>query len=215
MSQEAAPFPGLHLQCSLVPISAGEALVTCHPSGDQQESGQDRPGGCRVDSYVGDGLCPCRSGGSWNHPRRSCTGTRCWRSTARWFPWVRPPLLVWALGRTLPPSASQGPPPPRHPVPSFVRTPHLMGPPPQAGLPHPLPESRAESQPEVLSTGSEGRRRLRPGEWPLEVPRWGLGCRCGWGRGGGGEWGRAGCPGGLAWTVLGPQVTWPPSLPRR
>uniref|UniRef100_A0A4W2EG35 Uncharacterized protein n=2 Tax=Bos TaxID=9903 RepID=A0A4W2EG35_BOBOX len=32
------------------------------------------------------------------------------------------------------------------------------------GLPHPLPESRAESQPEVLSTGSEGRRRLRPGD---------------------------------------------------
>lgn len=86
---------------------------------------------------------------------------RCWRSTARWCPWVRPPLLLWALGRTLPPSASQGP-----PVPLFVRTPHLMGPLPQAGLTHPLPESRTELQPEGLSSGSgsEGRRSLRPGE---------------------------------------------------
>ena len=89
------------------------------------------------------------------------------------------------LGAPCLPALPKGCPP--APGPSFVRTPHLMGPPPQAGLPHPLPESRAESQPEVLSTGSEGRRRLRPGEWPLKVPRWGLGCRCGWGRGGGGS----------------------------
>ncbi|XP_040146788.2 zinc finger protein 446 isoform X8 [Ictidomys tridecemlineatus] len=28
-----------------------------------------------------------RSGGCWTHHRRSCTGTRCWRSTARWSRW--------------------------------------------------------------------------------------------------------------------------------
>lgn len=80
--------------------------------------------------------------------------------------------------------ASQGAPPSpaRAPTPSLhVGTPHtplVPGLPPDgpltpAGLPRPLPEALAESEPEGLSPGPEGQRSLRPGKGPPAPGGWG------------------------------------------
>lgn len=73
-----------------------------------------------------------RSGGYWTGHKRSCTGTRCWRSTARGCPWVR-------LGRHPAPLHCWSPALPcaRSPLPSFPAetrvtrhpAPHLCQPP--------------------------------------------------------------------------------------
>ncbi|XP_058281234.1 zinc finger protein 446 isoform X4 [Hylobates moloch] len=160
--------PALHLQRSPLRGTMDTKNQPPHPS--------THPG-CR------------RSGGCWTGHRRNCTGTRCWRSTARWSPWVRtsqphPAPLLGACTHPAAGLAGQGlcatsPTqlshlPEEHPVtyqnrphPSFMQTPRLTVPPTWAGLPPHQPEAQAQSELGMQLTGTGVCRSLHSGTPPV------------------------------------------------